>query len=160
MRKGPLVVYNEDNGIVPGMWNLPGVETCQLKDTVPQYFRNALLFLGYTDPTDLNTIPPVDRLTLAVDLGVATLVGEGGSELRKRPDYRMSIPTGLLIQMTILVESDGRKVILVGAESPTSITVIELYTIIKLLSIIGRIKTIQTTSSPETQSQSSHESQP
>eukprot|EP01083_Nonionella_stella_P117592 350620_1 len=80
MRKGPLVVYNEDNGIVPGMWNLPGVETCQLKDTVPQYFRNALLFLGYTDPTDLNTIPPVDRLTLAVDLGVATLVGEGGSE--------------------------------------------------------------------------------
>eukprot|EP01083_Nonionella_stella_P117591 350619_1 len=37
----------------------------------------------------------------------------------------MSIPTGLLIQMTILVESDGRKVILVGAESPTSITVVD-----------------------------------
>eukprot|EP01083_Nonionella_stella_P201998 738408_1 len=76
LRNGPLVVYSEGNGIVRGMRNLDGVETCQLKDTAPQYFRNALLFLGYTDPTDLNTIPPVNRLTLAADLGVAALVRE------------------------------------------------------------------------------------
>eukprot|EP01083_Nonionella_stella_P106282 306484_1 len=31
MRKGPLVVYNEDNGIVRAMRNLPGVETCQVE---------------------------------------------------------------------------------------------------------------------------------
>eukprot|EP01083_Nonionella_stella_P075541 205417_1 len=45
----------------------------KLKGTASQYFQNALLFLGYTD---LNTIPPVDRLTLAADLGVAALVGD------------------------------------------------------------------------------------
>merc|ERR1712115_738679 len=27
-RKGPLVIYNEDNGIVKAFRNLPGVETC------------------------------------------------------------------------------------------------------------------------------------
>merc|ERR1712178_177780 len=27
-RKGPLVIYSEDNGIVKALRNLPGVETC------------------------------------------------------------------------------------------------------------------------------------
>jgi len=31
MRRGPLVVYNEDNGIVQAFRNLPGVELCQVE---------------------------------------------------------------------------------------------------------------------------------
>merc|ERR1719238_1847157 len=31
MRKGPLVVYNEDNGIVRAMRNIPGVETAPVE---------------------------------------------------------------------------------------------------------------------------------
>merc|ERR1719329_667506 len=30
MRRGPLVVYNEDNGIVRAMRNIPGVETASV----------------------------------------------------------------------------------------------------------------------------------
>ena len=31
MRRGPLVVYNEDNGIVKAMRNIPGVETAKVE---------------------------------------------------------------------------------------------------------------------------------
>jgi large subunit ribosomal protein L4e len=31
MRRGPLIVYNEDNGIVRAFRNVPGVETCNVR---------------------------------------------------------------------------------------------------------------------------------
>ncbi|KAF8466833.1 ribosomal protein L4 domain-containing protein [Gautieria morchelliformis] len=110
-RRGPLIVYNEDNGIVKAFRNLPGVEICQvtrlnllqlapgghlgrfviwtegafarLDEVFGTHEKAALLKKDYILPSAKITNPDVTRLINSDE--IQSVVRPAGSKIQKRP---------------------------------------------------------------------------
>ncbi|KAG2223419.1 hypothetical protein INT45_001725, partial [Circinella minor] len=110
-RRGPLVIYNEDNGIVKAFRNLPGVELCNVRrlnllqlapgghvgrfvvwtesafslldELYGTYESPATLKKDYVLPAHIMTNPDVNRLINSDE--VQSVVRPAGTKLTKRP---------------------------------------------------------------------------
>ncbi|KAF8490289.1 ribosomal protein L4 domain-containing protein [Gautieria morchelliformis] len=110
-RRGPLIAYNEDNGIVKAFRNLPGVEICQvtrlnllqlapgghlgrfviwtegafarLDEVFGTHGKAALLKKDYILPSAKITNPDVTRLINSDE--IQSVVHPAGSKIQKRP---------------------------------------------------------------------------
>ncbi|KAI9253792.1 ribosomal protein L4 domain-containing protein [Phascolomyces articulosus] len=110
-RRGPLVIYNEDNGIVKAFRNLPGVELCNVRrlnllqlapgghvgrfvvwtqsafslldELYGTYESPATLKKDYVLPAHIMTNPDVTRLINSDE--VQSVVRPAGSKITKRP---------------------------------------------------------------------------
>ncbi|KAM0790112.1 60S ribosomal protein L4A [Microbotryomycetes sp. NB124-2] len=110
-RRGPLVVYNEDNGIVKAFRNIPGVETCNVRslnllqlapgghlgrfviwtegafglldEVYGTYEKGAALKKGYNLPLSKISNPDISRIINSDE--VQSVVREAQSAVHKRP---------------------------------------------------------------------------
>lgn len=107
-RKGPLVIYGEDNGIVRGFRNVPGVDTCCVS-------RLNLLQLapgGHIGRFCIWTKSAFEALD--------SLYGTQAVASKEKTDYRLPRATMAQADLARLINSDEVQSVLVAKKKPTA----------------------------------------